>query len=83
MNCGYNLDGICEQAYNLQDDGYDREEVLMELEPDDETLCVHSDIDESLCPECGGQLEYREESRGEYWGAPAYERVAYCSRCGD
>lgn len=36
------------------------------------------------CNECGHEfyspkIEY--ESRGEYWGVPAYEPVGYCPNC--
>ena len=36
--------------------------------------------------DCGAIFEepdWVEESRGEFWGMPAYERMAYCPHCGD
>lgn len=42
--------------------------------------------EEACCPKCGYSLEIvdeYEESRGEYWGAPAYESISIygCSNC--
>ena len=39
------------------------------------------------CDDCGWigeseDLKIVEESRGEFWGAPAYERMSYCPVCG-
>ena len=36
--------------------------------------------------ECGAEFdepEMVEESRGEFWGVPCYERMFYCPVCGD
>lgn len=40
---------------------------------------------EFMCYEC--QQEFNEpkyvwENRGEFWGAPAFEQMAYCPYCG-
>lgn len=37
------------------------------------------------CNDCGCEFENPKvvyESRGEFWGAPAYEAVGYCPNCG-
>lgn len=34
------------------------------------------------CKEVFQEPRIIEESRGEFWGAPAYERVAVCPWCG-
>ena len=37
------------------------------------------------CYDCGELFDdpkYVDEYRGEYWGTPAYERMAYCPCCG-
>ncbi len=37
------------------------------------------------CDWCGGIFEYPHvvsEYRGEFWGMPAYEDIAYCPYCG-
>ena len=37
------------------------------------------------CRDCGAYFdEYEEvqESRGEFWGMPAYETMCYCPECG-
>lgn len=37
------------------------------------------------CKDCGKVFEYpyeEKESRGEFWGFPAYETMSYCPACG-
>ena len=37
-----------------------------------------------ICNSCGSKFEkphVEYESRGEYWGFPAYEAVGYCPNC--
>ena len=39
------------------------------------------------CNDCGtvfhsSEFKVVEESRGEFWGAPAFERMYYCPGCG-
>lgn len=38
------------------------------------------------CEHCGKEFEFPkavEESRGEFWGMPAFETMYYCPYCGD
>lgn len=38
-----------------------------------------------ICEDCGDRFDTPyivREYRGEFWGAPAYENMAYCPYCG-
>ena len=40
---------------------------------------------EFMCYECQQEFDrpkYVQESRGEFWGMPAFETMAYCPHCG-
>ena len=42
-------------------------------------------MDRFVCTECGATFDEPravEESRGEFWGFPAYETMYYCPFCG-
>jgi len=77
--CEWNNDGRCESCDPefLSDRIRDLKYVI-EGAIDFEDAWFECTIPDDVCPYCGEFFETRKESRGEFWGAPAYEEMIVC-----
>lgn len=88
LGCKHNEDGYC-----MVDDPDFFRDILEGLRRNiskdgvvnlDATYDCHKcEEREGYCLYCGEPLTAVRECRGEFWGAPAYETILVCERCGE